>query len=814
MFVRCSNCQTQFSLDDRQVGSDGVAVRCAVCRYVFRVEPADGTSTQKWRVQTVDDDLFEAEDIPTMRVWIREGRLHPDDTISRTGKHWIRLGDMPEFSDAFAGFPDLPVVLGAPEAAAVETGEELSSVGPPPSYAGDDVPTTAAVVQPVERDHSERLDMSGLFLTADLEADAAREESPDPDDTVVRGRAEGPSEDTVSVSSGVVSRTSLFEDSASMVLDDLVVPEPEPEPTGPRRKPKHQTTKVRVVAGLESADPEASGVLRVLGEDEEPEEDAVQPVSEPLGDTRRPTTSGSMLGAVTAHVSSEPIAAITGPLPSVPDEPPAAASPQPPPAPVSTPAEISLDTVTVPELQPARRSSWPLFAGLGLLCGAAVVFGIPQVRERVLGTSAPATQADAGARPEAIAQADAAVRDGTLAPLDAAIASAAKGVAQQGLSASARADVALAGSEAWAVKAVALRLQAIHALEGSDAGSRADDAADAAAQAFANVDVDQADPTRLARTRARVRLAQGRPPDEVLPHVPGGAVELRAMVLGAPLWANRNARVPSGLISALSGLAKPSVPAQVLLATAYARSGDEVGAAQVRTALQTRAADDPTVQALLVAHGVPAVVADTPNVPGTSDTSADTVGGTPDAPDTGSPDEPDETIIIKDAPKAVSVDKLIERGCEKVEGGDVNGGLKLLLRAFDRRPNDIDVLVCLGTANRKKGISTTALRYYEKALARSPRFMPALLGAARAATKLGEKDKALKFYKRVLGVSPSHAEAKSFVAKQTGPGKKPTPPTDQKPEPKPSGGDDVPSPKKKPEPPSGDRKPEPPSPAP
>lgn len=760
---------------------------------------------------------------------------------------------MPEFSDAFAGFPDLPAVLGAPEAAPIET-EELSSVGPPPSYAGDDVPTASSdVVQPVSRDHSERLDMSGLFLSADLEPDAG-----DPDDTVVRGRVEGPNEspnagpneDTVSVSPGVVSRTSLYEDSASMVLDDLVAPEPKPEPEPEpelelelepepefealpvpgtaRRKPKHQTTKVRIVAGLESADPEASGVLRILDEGEEPELDAVQPSSrtrgessgETSGETRRPKTSGSMLGAVTAHVKSEPVKALTGPQPPIGGESPAEPSSPAPSAAASAPAEVSLETVVVPEAEPPRRSSWPLFAGLGLLCGAAVVFGIPQVRERVLGTSGATDSSEAGKRPAAIAQVDAAVRDGSLNQLNIAIASAGKAAAGDGLSPSARADVALAAAEARAAQAVALRLQAVHGAEGSDAASRADDAADAAAQAFAGVDVDQADPTRLARTRARVRLAQGRPTDEVLPHVPADETELRAMVLGAPLWADAEARVPSGLISALSGLSKPSVPAQVLLATAYARSGDRVGAEQVRSALQTRAADDPTVQALLVAHGVPAVVAETP-----TDTAAGDTPGEPDVVDTGAdssdsadaptdPDDPDETIIIKDGPKAVSVDKLIERGCEKVEGGDVSGGLKLLLRAFDRRPNDIDVLVCLGTANRKKGVSTTALRYYEKALARSPRFMPALLGAARAATKLGEKDKALKLYKRVLAVSPSHAEAKSFVAKQKAAGDKPVPPSEPKPEPTPSGGGDTSPSKKKPEPPSGDRKPEPPAPAP
>lgn len=828
MFVRCSNCQTQFSLDDRQIGADGAAVRCAVCRYVFRVEPPERVH-QAWRVQTVDGDLFKAEDLPTLRVWVREGRLHPDDTISRTGKHWIRLGDMPEFSDAFAGFPDLPEVLSSPGGGPLDT-DELSAVGPPPSFAGDEVPehADADAVQPAPRDMSERLDMSGLFATPEPED---LDDAAEPEETVVRGRVHEASEDTVTVGPAVVSRTSLFEDSASMVLDDLVAPEPEPEdvepepeevepepveleevevateivaitevvPSSPRRKPKHQTTKVRTLAAAEQdAAPDESGVVRVLEDREaEAEPDAVQPRTD-AGARRSPKGGASMLGAVTAHVKSEPIRPITGPLAVAETEPEAPTD--------AEPADVTLETVEPP--RSGGRPTWPLFAGLGLLCGAAVVFGIPQVRERVLGTGGAAAQAEAGQQPAALAEVDAAVRKGTDERLQAAISAAKAGAKAEGLTATGQADLVLAAAEARAAQAIGLRLQALHA-PSSDASFRADDAAEEAAQAFAGVDVDRATPTRLARTRARVRLALGRPEDEVLPLVPADEPELRALVVGAQLWGDASARVPSGLISTLAGLSEPSVPAQVLLATAYARGGDEVGAASIRDALKARAASDPSVKALLSAHGDVAAVADTPKGPPASDTSAEPAGDT--APDSGEApvEEPDETIVIKDPPKGMSIDKLIEKGCDKVDNGDVSGGLKLLLRAFDRRPNDLDVLVCLGAANRKKGVSTTALRYYEKALKRSPKFMPALLGAARSATKLGEGDKALSYYRRVLAVSPGNAEAKSYVAKKNAPDKKPTPPSgtsDTKP--KPPSGD------RKPEPPSGDRKPEPPKPEP
>lgn len=791
MFVRCSNCQTQFSLDDRQIAADGVAVRCAVCRYVFRVDPPQRGEATGWRVRTVDGDLFEADDLTTMRVWAREGRLHPDDTISRTGKHWIRLGDMPEFSDAFAGFPDLPVVLGLPERSPFDA-SEFSAVGPPPSFAGDDVDDA---VQPVSRDPSERLDMSGVFAAVSAEDDA--------DDTVVHGRAPGASEDTVTVGPAVVSRTSLFEDSASMVLDDLIAPapapEPEPEPVQ-RRKPKHQTTKVRTVAAVEDADPEASGVVRVIDELEAvaalAEEDAVQG----HGDGRKPVSSGSMLGAVTAHVQSEPVKPLTGPQSPLETEEPSA-EPEPAAAPLATeasPLELEQAEAAGP---PARRSSWPLFAGLGLLCGAAVVFGIPQVRERVLGSDAPTAEVPP-APPKTIAQVDAAVARGVQAELHSA-AEAADRSAEEASSDAFRADAALAASQARAAESLSLRMQALHS-DGDEVRFRADDAAEAAAQGFAGVDVQRATPQRVQRTRAWVRLAQGRPHADVLSQVPEADAELRALTTGMDLWRDPKAAVPEGVVASLSSLAEPSLLARMLLAIAYHRSGDSAGAAGVMEALRQQAPDDPAVVAVSASIAPkPAAVTDEPTSPEVT-------------PDDAPEPPPEETIVIKDQPKAVSIDTLIERGCSKVEGGDVSGGLKLLLKAFDRRPNDIDVLVCLGTANRKKGTPSTALRYYERALGRSPKFMPALLGAARSATKLGKTDKALGYYKRVLAVAPGNVEAKSFVAKTSASDKKPTPPSQTPKNDPPAGGSagGGGSPPKKPAPPSPDRKPEPPKPAP
>ncbi len=145
MIVRCANCHTEFSLDDDQIGPEGATVRCSVCTYVFPVVAPPGANEQPWQIRTVEDLLFTAPDLNTLRTWITEGRLHPDDQVSRTGKHWLRLGDMPEFSSVFSGFTDLPQVFVEVEPATV--GSALEELGPPPGF-GETMP----VVQGVDTD--------------------------------------------------------------------------------------------------------------------------------------------------------------------------------------------------------------------------------------------------------------------------------------------------------------------------------------------------------------------------------------------------------------------------------------------------------------------------------------------------------------------------------------------------------------------------------------------------------------------------------------------------------------------------------------
>ncbi|MCJ8270685.1 MAG: hypothetical protein MJK04_14940, partial [Psychrosphaera sp.] len=42
-----------------------------------------------------------------------------------------------------------------------------------------------------------------------------------------------------------------------------------------------------------------------------------------------------------------------------------------------------------------------------------------------------------------------------------------------------------------------------------------------------------------------------------------------------------------------------------------------------------------------------------------------------------------------------SLDALISKGCGQVRSGKASAGVKTMLKAFDRAPGDIDVMVCL-----------------------------------------------------------------------------------------------------------------------
>jgi len=120
-----------------------------------------------------------------------------------------------------------------------------------------------------------------------------------------------------------------------------------------------------------------------------------------------------------------------------------------------------------------------------------------------------------------------------------------------------------------------------------------------------------------------------------------------------------------------------------------------------------------------------------------------------------------------------SAPRLIDRGCSKVESGSAAEAVPLLKRALEKRPGDLDALLCLGNAHAALGDHGNALRFYQRAIDRSPNMLSALHGAAKSAAKLGRKEQAVRLYKRLLEHDPGHDQAREYVKAHEGGDKPP-----------------------------------------
>jgi tetratricopeptide (TPR) repeat protein len=415
-----------------------------------------------------------------------------------------------------------------------------------------------------------------------------------------------------------------------------------------------------------------------------------------------------------------------------------------------------------------RRSAWPLVAGLGLLAGVAVVFGVPSIRAKVMGFAG-----DVAGRepfdPSSLAELEQA--QAAIASLDPLMLGKAETALQTRLDGgnvppAGVVEMQLAQAELLATRALD---HAIGRAAGAPAPTGPTDDVERSTQLLGALDKDHViDGDRERRVRALVRLAQGRPAKDILGLLPeDGSGELRRLVEAAPLWRDPTAALPEGAVAGLEGLPERSTLAQLALALAYLRAGDETRAQQVADGVLSRVPAQPTALALRAKAGggpvtSPAGEAETPAKGKTegkapADTKAE---GTPETKASEAPSKPDGG---SKAPRTESTDALIDRGCRLVESGDAGEGLEVLRKAQARRANDLDLLVCIGKAHAKQGRPREALESYEDALRAAPRFAEALQSAARVADKLGDTDKAKKYYRRLLAERPGDAKALAYL---------------------------------------------------
>lgn len=672
MIVRCNQCGTEFGLDERQVGGEGMAVRCSICKNVFRVETSPPKAVP-WQVQTTDGTRFSAPNLATLREWIEEGRLHPDDEVTRTGRSWVRLGGMPEFASAFEAFVDLPPMV--------------KPVAPPRVEVGSSV-------RPIARDPSPKVPP--------------------------------------------ISRR-----------PDVMPPTPVRGTTSPELELEDDDKTIQRPA-YRASQPSSSGL----------------PSAWPVGDDDR--TREMVRPAVAPPVVAAPV--IAAPVVAAPVV--AAPVQAPPPKPSqSEPAgfEPELESVDF-EVVPRRRGIGPgLIAFLGVIAAVGVMFGVPSIRERLLGLGQSDPPSDPAAVepttvPE-IAAAEAATQELGLAGLAKAEAALQRkldaGEADPAISAAmkvALADLLLERALAYDIAAALdegqREVYQTRARDDHEGGKRLVDSLGGAP------DVD-----RLGEVRALARLAAGRDAVEVLPLVPEDARETELIVQGAVLWRDAAAPVPEGLVAGLQGLDSRSGLGEAVLALAFVRANDETAARNVLERLLVRADDQIVGVALRVRLGA-AEIGDAAAETGETGETGEAEVLVAKAPPIPSDVTPASTSGSGGGGGGSSFEKLVERGCEAARNGSAETGINLLLDAYDGHSSDLDVLVCLGDGYIRQGQRRRAGDFYDKALGHSPKHKPALEGAAEVAAKSGETGRATTLYETLLTVDPGNPDAKAFLAKQ------------------------------------------------
>jgi predicted Zn finger-like uncharacterized protein len=114
MDVRCPSCGTDYELDDARVPDTGLPVKCSKCGHVFRaVRPSPNaagpakvvtgihSAATEWMIRRTTGEMVRFRELTTLQRWIVERKVSRVDEISKTGKKWEKLGNIPELAIFF-----------------------------------------------------------------------------------------------------------------------------------------------------------------------------------------------------------------------------------------------------------------------------------------------------------------------------------------------------------------------------------------------------------------------------------------------------------------------------------------------------------------------------------------------------------------------------------------------------------------------------------------------------------------------------------------------------------------------------------------
>jgi predicted Zn finger-like uncharacterized protein len=828
VIIRCTKCSTEFALDPSQVGAEGVTLRCSVCSHMFHAEPdPDATPTPPWKLVTVDKHMFSLPDLRRVVEQVADGRLRPEDQLSRTGQTFIKLGELPELSSLFIGAEGLPRVFRAAEA--TPAGE----LGPPPAFGapGDDVrreeTVRFAVGGAIAGGSGVRRPLTDEPLPGPPEFDSALPAPPDfasrGEDGPLsrRGRAPGVPEPrgfNVQEGRGRAAPASMLEAVTKAVSG------------GDRDAPESEASKIRsqpilvadlaraAAASAEKAVQAVDGqrareraerstgtftgaMSRVDPSRVEPARQEPKPVRaepRPAGST---TPSGSQTAelrvaaaaaraeqAALAHKSEarparSDLAEPTQPTQPVDGDEPAAAETGET-AELTRPPEVVI--VKMPES--GGRSSAPLWGLLGVVVAAGIVFGVPSVREKIFNLGGPSqvqkpdpdevkASKAAEVRVQELEQARKAIRNLGFKESNKVQAALQRVIDDPARPPEAVAQARLTLAELVLMRALACKIAVMlePAAMGGQAQTRSAEDPLAAQDLLAALGTDSGvDADQLARVKALQALVEGKPTGAL----PADSEELAAIIRGAPLWRGELRTPPPGLLTSLLGLANPSTLSQSVLALALWRSGNIDDARVLLRKILDRVPDQPAAKTM-------AEALDRQDMLGEN--------GDPEAavpPSEPPPSEPDPTPEPEPTPTPTGdtkvaarppgtpgatptagtqerVEVLISTGCQKVKQGDAQG-VKMLLDAVDRGADptqNFNLCFCLAAGFARQNNHDVAFSWYKRAVQVSPSNREALAGAARSAELLGRTAVAVDYYKKLRMLDPGNAAANAYLAK-------------------------------------------------
>lgn len=784
MIIRCTKCGTEFDLDPTQVGPEGVTLRCSVCSHMFHAEPEpEGEALQPWRLATIDKLRFELADLREIAEHIEEGRLRPDDQISHTGQHWLKLGEMPEFSSLFSGFEGLPRVFRAIEASTA------IDLGPPPPFAAP-----ADDPAPVRREETVRVALGSLRdplpepNLPTLDDDGPLPAPPEFDSPPVRPRAKR--------TTAPIAASSPLDAVTKVVVGEGEEPDAPSESTRTRSQP----ILVSDLARKASQSVEAT-VQRVEGQ--RASERAAREKARDGSDSRRlpleelsqarpePGVKSATAAAVAAAVASTPMTTTV----TLQEAPRVEGSTM-----VEVPRAPEVVIVKVAEPAGGRSGSGAVFALAGVIVAIGVVFGVPSIRERMLNLG----------QPTAVQKTDAKAPTAEQGPEFTAARNAMRTL---GLRESRRAlgglqrvvdDPERDPKVITAAKLAQAELMLMRAVANQIAVSLDPAAMNGQAQALLDEDLpyveelmsgigEVEDAEALARVRALQGLVQGLPEAEVVGKLVGESREtreVRGLALGAPLWRQQGAPVPSGLITSLRSVPTPSTLNQTLLSLALWRGGDDEGARTVLDGVLGRIGDMPAARTLRGAldrsaaekgETLPPPPEPPPEPAAEPEATPEPAGGSAGEPGGEAATSPSKQggggTRPQPSPGESAIDTLIQTGCQKVRNSDPAGGIKLLLQAVDKGadPRHFEMCMCMGTGFAAMNNHDTALTWFKRAAAQSPTNRDAVAGVARAAELANKKAVAIEYYRKLLDLEPGNQTARNYLAKHDDSGK-PTPP--------------------------------------